>query len=42
MVLPVGGRYLTQQLVLVTRDLEGTISTRELMPVSFVPLTGVH
>lgn len=42
MVLPVGGRYLTQQLVLVTRDLEGTISTHELMPVSFVPLTGVH
>jgi protein-L-isoaspartate(D-aspartate) O-methyltransferase len=42
MVLPVGGRYLTQQLVLVTRDAEGRVSTRELMAVSFVPLTGSH
>ena len=42
MVLPVGGRYQTQQLVVVTRDLDGTISTRELLPVVFVPLTGGH
>ena len=42
MVLPVGGRYLTQQLVLVTRDVDGAVSTRELMAVSFVPLTGSH
>ena len=42
MVLPVGGRYFTQQLVLVTRDAAGTVSTRELLPVSFVPLTGSH
>lgn len=42
MVLPVGGRYLTQQLVLVTRDTAGKVSTQELMAVSFVPLTGGH
>jgi protein-L-isoaspartate(D-aspartate) O-methyltransferase len=42
MVLPVGGRYFTQQLVLVTRDAAGDVSTRELLPVSFVPLTGSH
>jgi protein-L-isoaspartate(D-aspartate) O-methyltransferase len=42
MVLPVGGRYQTQQLVLVSRDEEGRVRTRELMPVSFVPLTGGH
>ena len=42
MVLPVGSRYRTQQLVLVERDLEGRVLTRELMPVRFVPLTGKH
>jgi protein-L-isoaspartate(D-aspartate) O-methyltransferase len=42
MVLPVGSRYQTQQLVLVTRDAQDRIRTRELMPVSFVPLTGGH
>ncbi len=40
MVLPVGSRYQTQQLVLVSRDADGTVRTRELMPVAFVPLTG--
>lgn len=42
MVMPVGGRYLTQTLVLVTRDSAGTVRTRELLPVTFVPLTGSH
>jgi len=40
MLIPIGGRYRTQKLVLVTRDGDGRISTRELMPVVFVPLTG--
>jgi protein-L-isoaspartate(D-aspartate) O-methyltransferase len=40
MVIPVGGRYATQQLVLVTRDAQGQVMTRELTPVNFVPLTG--
>ncbi len=42
MVLPVGGRYLTQHLVLVERAADGSVSTRELLPVRFVPLTGEH
>jgi protein-L-isoaspartate(D-aspartate) O-methyltransferase len=42
MVLPVGSRYFTQQLVLVTRQEDGTVAARELMPVAFVPLTGGH
>lgn len=42
MVLPVGGRYATQRLVLVTRDEAGTVRTRDITPVSFVPLTGRH
>lgn len=40
MVIPVGSRYATQKLVLITRDTDGTIRSRELLPVTFVPLTG--
>lgn len=40
MLIPVGGRYATQQLVLVTRDEQGLVTTREITPVRFVPLTG--
>jgi protein-L-isoaspartate(D-aspartate) O-methyltransferase len=42
MVVPVGSRFMTQHLVLVERSADGTISTRELIPVRFVPLTGGH
>ncbi len=40
MVIPVGSRYSTQKLVLITRDADGTVRTREILPVTFVPLTG--
>lgn len=42
MVIPVGSRFLVQHLVLVRKDSSGTITTREILPVSFVPLTGDH
>lgn len=42
MVIPVGSRFLTQQLVLITKQMDGSITTRQLMPVVFVPLTGSH
>ena len=42
MVIPVGSRFLVQQLVLVTRDEAGNITTRQILPVRFVPLTGDH
>jgi len=42
MIIPVGSRYVTQKLVLVTRDEEGMVTTREIIPVTFVPLTGQH
>ena len=42
MVIPVGAAFLTQQLVLVEKSADGTVSTRQLMPVQFVPLTGRH
>jgi protein-L-isoaspartate(D-aspartate) O-methyltransferase len=42
MVIPVGSRFLTQQLVLVTKDSQGMVHTRQILPVAFVPLTGKH
>jgi len=42
MIIPVGGRFLVQQLVLVTKDSAGSVTTRQILPVRFVPLTGDH
>ena len=38
MLIPVGKRYGTQYLILVTKDRDGSISSRNLMAVRFVPL----
>lgn len=38
MVIPVGGAFAVQQLMLVTKDEDGTVRSRSLMPVRFVPL----
>lgn len=42
MVIPVGPLFQTQQLMLVEKRVDGTLATRQLMPVRFVPLTGGH
>ncbi|MGD8543247.1 MAG: protein-L-isoaspartate(D-aspartate) O-methyltransferase [Desulfobacteraceae bacterium] len=42
MVIPVGSRFMVQQLVLVEKDAEGATTTRQILPVLFVPLTGGH
>jgi protein-L-isoaspartate(D-aspartate) O-methyltransferase len=42
MIIPVGSRFMVQQLVLVTKDDDAVIKTRQILPVSFVPLTGDH
>jgi protein-L-isoaspartate(D-aspartate) O-methyltransferase len=42
MVIPVGGPFALQHLVLVERDTEGRARTRQLLPVQFVPLSGQH
>ena len=42
MVIPVGSRFLTQHLVLVEKDRDGAVRTRQILPVRFVPLTGGH
>lgn len=42
MVIPVGTRFQTQYLTLVEKDMEGKITSRQLLPVIFVPFTGGH
>jgi protein-L-isoaspartate(D-aspartate) O-methyltransferase len=42
MVIPVGGPFLTQQLMLVHKTAEGRVKTRQVLPVAFVPLKGKH
>ncbi len=42
MVIPVGGPFSFQHLVLVEVDSERHVRTRQLLPVQFVPLTGRH
>ena len=40
--IPVGGRFQVQNLTLVQKTESGSIMTRQVMPVVFVPLTGDH
>lgn len=40
MVIPVGAHFMAQYLLLVEKTGEGQVSTRQILPVSFVPLTG--
>ncbi|NIR28366.1 MAG: protein-L-isoaspartate(D-aspartate) O-methyltransferase [Gammaproteobacteria bacterium] len=42
MVIPVGGQFMVQQLLLVEKSGEGEVTTRQILPVRFVPLTGEH
>ncbi len=40
MVIPLGGPFTVQHLMLVIRHPDGSVGTRQLLPVVFVPLTG--
>lgn len=40
MVIPVGGRFLTQQLLLIEKTEDDEIITKQIAAVRFVPLTG--
>jgi protein-L-isoaspartate(D-aspartate) O-methyltransferase len=42
MLIPVGSRFMVQQLLLVEKDAAGKVTTRQILPVRFVPLTGTH
>lgn len=39
MVIPVGGPFATQSLMLVEKTANGKVRTRQVLPVAFVPLT---
>jgi protein-L-isoaspartate(D-aspartate) O-methyltransferase len=40
MCIPVGGSWLGQDLIVLTRQPDGTLKRETLAPVSFVPMTG--
>lgn len=40
LVIPVGLPYMPQELLVLEKDKEGKITTTEVLPVAFVPLTG--
>lgn len=42
MVIPVGGAFQVQQLMLVEKTEDDKLKTRQVLPVLFVPLTGEH
>ena len=42
MIIPVGTRFQTQYLTLVEKDMQGDVTTRQVLPVYFVPFTGGH
>ena len=42
MVIPVGGRFMTQTLLLIEKTGAGEVTTRQIAAVRFVPLTGEH
>ena len=42
MVIPVGGPFSVQHLMLVEKNDRGEVSVRQVLPVRFVPLTGEH
>ena len=39
MIIPVGGGFALQLLMLVEKDVDGSVRTRQTLPVRFVPLT---
>lgn len=42
MVIPLGAHFMTQYLMLVEKHVDGSITSRQIVPVAFVPLTGGH
>ena len=42
LMIPVGPAFQVQQLSLVRKDLDGELTTRQILPVRFVPFTGEH
>jgi len=42
MIIPVKSMFYVQHLILVEKDHKGALTTRQIVPVMFVPLTGTH
>lgn len=42
MVIPLGTQFMTQYLMLVEKQKDGAVTSRQILPVAFVPLTGGH
>jgi protein-L-isoaspartate(D-aspartate) O-methyltransferase len=42
LVMPVGPAGWVQQLVILTKQADGSLARREVLPVRFVPVTGEH
>jgi len=42
MIIPIGGRFMTQQLLLLEKTDDNEVITRQVAAVRFVPLTGEH
>jgi protein-L-isoaspartate(D-aspartate) O-methyltransferase len=42
MIIPVGTRFQTQYLTIVEKEPDGSVTTRQVIPVIFVPFTGGH
>lgn len=42
MVVPLGAPFITQYLMLVEKQPDGSVTTRQIVPVRFVPLSGGH
>ena len=42
MLIPVGSPFQVQQLTLVKKSKNGELTTRQILPVRFVPFTGKH
>jgi len=40
MVIPVGASFLAQYLMLIEKKRDGAVTTRQILPVQFVPFTG--
>ncbi|OGS83132.1 MAG: protein-L-isoaspartate O-methyltransferase [Gallionellales bacterium GWA2_59_43] len=42
MVIPLGTQFMTQSLMLVEKNPDGSVTSQQILPVAFVPLTGGH
>lgn len=42
LMIPVGGQFDIQQLLLITKDLDGTLHRKNIEQVRFVPMTGEY